>query len=255
MIGHRVVLRPRSFFEIADLAIVFLRDNASSYAKLLPWLLLPAVTAASLHTWGGTPAGLLLPLEICALQLLSPVYTRLCGSLMVESTVSLRQVQVETLRALPRWLISCVLGWLAVSFLFFYPSFVFAPEGIVLEHGKVFASFRRSRALSGVAPGRAAAFAVTVMLATVGGMFAAELLAISLRELVGLQINAADYLQHASWPSFLGIALVHPYLATFRFLLYIDCRTRREGWDLQREFAALTAAGSSGTGVPEEQAA
>jgi hypothetical protein len=36
-----------------------------------------------------------------------------------------------------------------------------------------------------------------------------------------------------------------PYLATSRFLKYIDIRTRKEGWDIQLKFTAVQAASES----------
>jgi hypothetical protein len=42
----------------------------------------------------------------------------------------------------------------------------------------------------------------------------------------------------------LGLFWVVPYLATAKFLLYIDLRTRKEGWDLQLKLAAFSQAES-----------
>ena len=54
-----------------------------------------------------------------------------------------------------------------------------------------------------------------------------------------------DYLAHAlaEIGDFLGaqprrVAFV-PYAATVKFLLYLNVRTRAEGWDVQTRFAAL----------------
>ena len=41
--------------------------------------------------------------------------------------------------------------------------------------------------------------------------------------------------------SLLGLFLAVPYWATARFLLYVDLRTRRDGWDVQVRFMALAS--------------
>ena len=46
-----------------------------------------------------------------------------------------------------------------------------------------------------------------------------------------------------------------PYLATARFLLYIDVRTRAEGWDVQTRFAAIAARGEEGHRVTRPRVA
>jgi hypothetical protein len=38
----------------------------------------------------------------------------------------------------------------------------------------------------------------------------------------------------------LGLFWVVPYLASAKFLLYIDQRTRKEGWDLQLKLMSFT---------------
>jgi len=38
-----------------------------------------------------------------------------------------------------------------------------------------------------------------------------------------------------------GFWLFVPYLATARFFVYLDMRTRAEGWDIQTRFAAIAA--------------
>ena len=39
----------------------------------------------------------------------------------------------------------------------------------------------------------------------------------------------------------LGLFAAVPYLATARFFLYLNVRTRAEGWDIQTRFAAIAA--------------
>jgi hypothetical protein len=39
-----------------------------------------------------------------------------------------------------------------------------------------------------------------------------------------------------------GLMLSYPYAATARFLLYVDARTRSDGWDIQLRFMAIALA-------------
>ena len=41
--------------------------------------------------------------------------------------------------------------------------------------------------------------------------------------------------------SLLGFWLFVPYVVTARFFVYLDVRTRSEGWDIQTRFLALAA--------------
>jgi len=46
-------------------------------------------------------------------------------------------------------------------------------------------------------------------------------------------------LRGGSWFALCGFFLAVPFLATARFLAYIDGRTRREAWDVQLRFTEL----------------
>ena len=47
----------------------------------------------------------------------------------------------------------------------------------------------------------------------------------------------------ATVPAIAGMLLVQPFIAMYRLMLYVDVRTREEGWDLQVELRALRLAG------------
>lgn len=247
MIGHRVVIRPRSLLETGDLALTFIRAHRPQFLRLLPWTLVPAAIAWALNTFFSWDSWQALALEWAMTTVTCGVYTVLCGDLMLQPSTSLRSVQRRFFVHSPVYLVSRLAGalLLAVSWwtLVTYGFVLFTPEASLLERGTVGASFTRSSALSRAAPGRAVAFAIASIIVLCAGAWGAELIHLAMRELFGLQVQSiAPWEDKVTWAEFAGLALVQPFLATFRFLLYIDCRTRREGWDLQVQFRALVNA-------------
>jgi hypothetical protein len=245
MIGHRVALRPRSFLETGDLALLLMRKHARPFVLLLPWVLVPALIAFVLdHAFKWEPEFVVL-VQVILSGLTSGVYTLLCGDLMLQPMVSTRKIQGRFIRLVGRFVLIRLVGWIVgvVTLGLAYRFIVFTPESVLLERGGLRPTLARSGALIRAAVGRAALFGVAAFLLLCVGAGGAELFHMGIRELFGLrELPVGETL---SWASLLGIALMQPYLATLRFLLYIDCRTRREGWDLQVQFGALVTAASS----------
>lgn len=247
MIGHRVVLRPRSLLETGDLAAVFVRTHARAFARLLPWVLVPALAIGILRALG--LAGPLATWALFGVMLVAGgVYTPLLGDLMLQPVADLRSVQRRFLRSLPAFFVARVAGWAvtagSIGMTFAWSAFV--PEAMLLEGGTTTAAFRRSTALLRSAPGRAAGYAVMGSAVMLAGGCGGELAYLSVRGLFGLATKDFSLdLDHVSWAFWVGLALVMPYLSAIRFLLYIDCRTRSEGWDLQIRMNALVEASRS----------
>jgi hypothetical protein len=244
MIGHRVVLRPRSLLETGDLALVLLQRHARLFLRLLPWALVPAIGAWALNAFASWPPLAAILAEVTVLMFSSGVYTILCGDLMLAPTASLRDVQRRFLRSLPKYLMSSVVGVAVVvlSLGFGYGWVAFIPECRLLERGSVRENLSRSAALMKATPGRAAAMLVVMPTILFVGAVAAELIRYTVRAMAALPVlPLTEAAKHISWATFAGIALIQPYIAAYRFLLYIDCRTVREGWDLQVQFSALAA--------------
>jgi hypothetical protein len=256
VIGHRVALRPRSMLETGDLTFALIQRHPKPFVRLLPWVLVPALVCWGVHAlteWN--------PYELLLLQFLitgvtAGPYTILCGDLMLTGDVSAKEVQQRFLKAAPRYVLLS-LATLFVPVLFFLPYglIAFFPEAILLERGTLGAAFTRSRTLLRSTPGRGAAMVLVIGALALFGGSGMELARYSFRALFGLSLAPLDDLwSHLSWAPFVGLALVRPYLAAFRFLLYIDCRTRREGWDLQVQFSALAARSASRTSLSREAA-
>jgi hypothetical protein len=57
-----------------------------------------------------------------------------------------------------------------------------------------------------------------------------------------LQIHLRPSEEEIGGPLFMfGMWLAVPLLTTARFFVYLNLRTRREGWDIQTRFAAIAA--------------
>jgi hypothetical protein len=148
-------------------------------------------------------------------------------------------------RALPALIgvrIVDVLGkWPTFGVLFRWTAFF--PEVVALEHGGFAATTRRTGSLLGVVPGRWLGLLAMILVAQFVGAWAGEVAWQALRWLFAMPpAESALLTKGVSWPALLGLGVGQTYLAVLRFLVYIDCRTRREGWDLAVQFAGLCQA-------------
>lgn len=253
MIGHRVVLRPRSLVETADLAFTFVRVHWRLYLRLLPWVVTPFVPAWAAERFAGIDGRLTWSLALAWAVIGSGVYVRLCGELMLRPMADPASLQHAFLRQLPRW-VMLRLGAGAITLIsltFAWPRAMLVPEAVLLEQAGLREAFARSAVLMRATPGRALGFGICAA----GMAFAAAVGAAAAAEGVGGLFGFPPG-SGPSLVSYLGCALTLPYLATLRFLLYIDCRTRREGWDLQVQMGALVRASdmSRGQHPPQEAA-
>jgi len=246
----RIALRPRGPLEVFDLTMTFLRARARPVLRMLALTVLPAWVLLAPVAWltGGHWATLLV------VVLLSPVlqapFTVLGGSLMFADDVRIGRVLREVVRTLPTlivtWLIGSV-GWVLslVTCLYGMPfiqaGLLYLPEAAMLERVRPMRTLRRSTRLAGA----------NVLIALVGAVARWFLLVWFglLGELVGvfvldtiLQLHAplGTILDGQITPLFLlGALISQPVFALYRLLLYVDVRTRVEGWDLQVALRAL----------------
>lgn len=241
-----VVLRPRSPFEVFDLTLLYLRQHVGSLGRLFAVLVLPTWLASSLLAWlsDGSPLVLLLPLLL--VPFLKGPFTVLGGHLLFSRDLGAR----GALSALfdgrfwgALFATGAIGGLIAVFTLGFglalwMPMTVFVPESVLLERVSVGRSLTRSRALAAGHVGNAAIAALSAAWLTFWGAAVAEM---------GGQLIVAQGLQlgepfGSAWngevtPYLLfGVIAAQPLHALYRLLLYIDVRTRVEGWDLQVAF-------------------
>lgn len=242
----RIALRPRTPFESLDLALAFLRVHAGPVGRLAAWVLLPP---AALFGLGIALTDHDLLLVIGALLLGPPLqapFTVLAGRLLFAPEVPRGAVR-DDLLGRPGLLagllllsvghattLVCglVLGWLPVAVLSRY-----LPEVLVLERVGLDRGWQRALTLASDRSGAAFLGTLTGVAVAAWCVFAAEA---SLQSLVGwvLQLgqpfgSLLDTPPRLTPYLVVGWLGAQPVLAVYRLMLYVDARTRLEGWDLQ----------------------
>jgi len=244
--AQQVQLRPRRLLETADLSSRFIQ----MHMRQLCGCLLPIAALAGLLIWLNSEADwppLLIWASLMALAPLATLpVTAACGELMLKTRTNLRSVYRDAKLAVFRVFAARAVDFLGKSFLLglTFRTTCFAPEIMLLEHGDLSATFKRSSDLLHVVAGRWIAFALLSLFVPCVGAIAGEVIWQSLRSLFDVHTAREPLWESgATWPALAGAALGYGYLAVVRFLLYIDCRTRREGWDLLLQMSTLTQIG------------
>lgn len=241
-----VVLRPRSPFEVFDLVLLYLRANHRALLRLWALVILPPWVMLSLVCWWVEGHWAVLFLVPVVLPLLQGPFTALGGHLLFDDDLG-------ALAALRRgWspqvllagLGSAVLGSLFVLFTcgfgaaLWFPATLFVPESLLLERVPLARALKRARVLAAGHPVAALVGVFSRPWLTLWGAVVAEfggqlILANGLQ--LGAPFGSAMQLQVTPFVLF-GILAMQPLHALYRLLLYIDVRTRVEGWDLQVAF-------------------
>jgi hypothetical protein len=242
----RIALRPRGPLEVFDLSLRLMRERAAPMARLAVVVLGPAVLACWALGWlaGGSMWALVVPALLG--PLLQVPFTVLAGRLLFADIVPARDV-VAGLRAalLPYaayWLLIevlaaafCGVGLLVAGVL------LYLPEALLLERVGLGRGIGRAAGLVGGQPVGALGGVVARLGLPLWGLVVGELtgqLIVGWVLQLGQPFGAlAD--GHATPYAILGILLGQPVIAVYRLLLYVDARTRQEGWDLQVAMRAL----------------
>lgn len=244
----RVALRPRSPFEVFDLTLRLIRERAGPLAWMSLYVLLPTFLigwAVGYVLVGNSPALLLLP--VLAGPLVQAPFTVLGGRLLFQEHVSAGRTLRDTARIVGGLLITVlaeVVSWVLVCTgigMVLLPGLVYLPEMALLERVDLGRGVQRSLRLAGGQVGVAVVGALSRWGLMVWGALVGELAG---QLLVGfvLQLGApfGSLFDGVATPyAFIGLLLCQPLVALFRLLLYVDVRTRMEGWDLQVGLRAL----------------
>lgn len=238
----RIVLRPRGVLETFDLVGVFVQANARTLGRLLLFTVVPASVLCGVVAWlaGGHPAAILLPLPL--LGVIQLPFTALAGRLLFSRTAhpweqGIRGVplQVLPLLAVARLGLAVASAMTLGLALFLAPGLHFLPEILVLERVGPSRAFGRAMRIGAHEPLAAFAGAGARVFLTIWSALVFE----ALGQLVlgtGLQLGEPfGALWNGEVTPFLlaGMLVAQPLHALYRLLLYIDARTRVEGWDLQ----------------------
>jgi hypothetical protein len=242
-------LRERSILDVLDLAVRFMSAHAKKYAALAGLVVVPGLVVSwiSIVALGPLSAwGVALALGLAA----QVPFTLLASRLVFEDEVPLRAVLADATGALGRTGLARFIQVFFVALgasLFGFPAFwpattlFFVPEVVILERASASETISRANQVGAQRRGETL-LAVLLLLGL-------EIAFLYLAELAGRAVFV-DFLQVTpGWVSGLpgrplaiaGYWLFVPYRATARFLLYVNVRTREEGWDVQTRFAALAA--------------
>lgn len=250
----RIVLRPRGPFEVLDLGVRFARERWRPLAWLAVWVVLPPAVLCTFAAWWLEGHWATLALPVAFAPAVQAPYTRMVGRLLFDEHVGVGEVLRDVLTAAP----ALVLGWLlvGVAMLGFggltcgygvpmvQGALLYQSETALLERSDVVKGANRSLRLasSGATQVLAGVFVRWALL----GWFALAGEAVG-QALVGfvLQLGEPFGTLSTGWVTpyvLVGLLVANVAWAIFRVLLYIDVRTRSEGWDLWIGLRAAAAA-------------
>jgi hypothetical protein len=240
----RIVLRPRGPFEVLDLAFLVLRRHRRPFLTLAAWTVLPPALILTVSCWL-TRGAWVLALGPCLLApLIHAPATVLAGRLLFSERATLREAVTE----LGERLVPLGLAWLQVAaavalgivscgalLLVAGPAVAWVTETALLERIGSQRALRRSMRLAAQAPAHAVAASAGWVGITMWGGVAGEAMGQAVVSFV-LQLGTpfGTLVDGFATPWLLaGMLVVQPLYGVWRLLLYVDARTRAEGWDLQ----------------------
>lgn len=242
----RVAFRDRPVVDVLDLALRFLGVHARAYAKVSAVVLVPAIAIALLagRLLGWPQAwGVAIPVAVCA----EVPFTVLASRLVFEDHVRVGDVLRAGLAALPRVALVRLLCLVAIVIgfgLLFIPGawlaacVFFLGEIALLERGP--GAFGRAQRLASQALGDVLIGLILLGLMPVIAVVLADVAGRGvLGELFQFQPPASIWQARGGVLAVLGLMLQVPFRATARFLLYLNVRTRVEGWDIQHRFVRI----------------
>jgi len=241
-----VVLRPRGMLEVLDLALRVRGRDRAVYRRVALTTLVPAATLCVTLALLGVAPWILWLLALVSAWLVEGAFTGAAGELMFTSgrmrsstfwprlhehvltrALALSTIALSTLLLLTPWVAARLL---------------FVPEVLQLEGVAGFAALRRAAQVTSGRLGAHVGMALALLGARAVYVALFVGLGVTVADLVLQALPSAQLFAFAQLLALVGWFAAVPYVAVARFLMYIDARTRREGWDLQVRFMAIAAA-------------
>ncbi|HWZ87728.1 MAG TPA: hypothetical protein VNW92_02725 [Polyangiaceae bacterium] len=245
----RIAVRERGTAEVLDLACrVPFALGGGLYAWLSALTVLPCVTLCAAGLWLDIAGGWVWAFAVLCFVFIQGPFTLAASRLMFSSQVTPREVLVQFLRsAWPYTVTQLFKGLLlAGSALLFIAApivwvrLLFLSEITLLEGTKLVPSYRRSVRLNRSRVGPAFATWLALLGVAAGFILCAHVLIEAVTaDLLGLGSVASLWAHGPCTLSCVGLLCAAPFVATARYLAYIDGRTRREGWDVQVDFMRI----------------
>ncbi len=250
LLQARVAFRDRSLADVFDLSLRFIVVHGRLYARVALGSIVPA---AAIALAAGAVLGwraawwIALPLAFAA----EIPFTVLASRLVFEDDVRPRGVLLDALRAGPRVvLVRAIAGLLVALGLVFFvvpglwlaAVFLFLGEAILLERANTMQAFGRAQRVAASATSDVVLGVVVLALVPIASVLLADIAGrATIEQLFEFRSPPPLWTAGGSALATLGLFAQVPYLATARFFLYLNVRTRAEGWDIQTRFAAIAA--------------
>ena len=245
----RVVLRERTLAEVFDLAFRFVAVRGGrKYLRLWLFSCAPLLGVCVWLRYAQVD-WVWVWLAACIGFVIAQIpFTLAASRLLLGDDLSLRSLASAWLPRIPGQILmhaaAAVLlgitGFVIVPIPFLAARFLYLPEISLLEGSGLIRAYERGSRLS--RNRLAHALETSLLLLTVWAAFilGAEVLGRSIQDdLLSLPPPADALVDGGSWFALCGFFAAVPFLATARFLAYIDGRTRREAWDVQLRFTEL----------------
>lgn len=248
-----VVLRARGLLESADLAFRFVVVNAKLFAWLSACVVLPGLLGSlALRYWLDADALTTWTASLALALVLEGPFTALLGQQALRGDARVRDaLRAFARRVVPFGLVlvavavlqGVALMLMAVPWVFAALATVFVPEVVLLEGAGMVGAFKRASRITAGYTGRAFGLVLLLILGRLAAVVVTDAaLRPTLGVLLDVRIPVESLWRNGVSPyALLGLWISVPFCAAVRYFEYIDLRTLREGWDLQRRFQLLAA--------------
>jgi hypothetical protein len=247
----RVALRERPLLDVVDLSMRFTAAHAAPFAKMSLVVLVPGFIAswAAGELWGWWAAWIA---AVVLGSFATAPFVALASKLVFADEVRVRDALKAATAALPRLAgirflellalalsLSCSSG---LAWIYVGSVLLFVVEVAILEGAGVGGAITRSQRIANGNFGGTAGAMFILLFAPIAAAMLAD---VAGREVLGtvLEIKPPPsmFAVGGSWLAMLGWWAMLPLLCVLRFFVYLDIRTRTEGWDIQTRFAEIAA--------------
>jgi hypothetical protein len=248
VIRATVALRDRDLLDVFDLTAMFLGRHPKKLAMVALGGLVPAALALWVARETLEPVGVWL-VALLLVPLVETPVVALASRLVFDPDASVGDALRLAARATPRVYLARAASFGAVVAAFLAAVFpavwvqavtAFAPEIALLERAGPIAACTRSHRIASGHSGEGIVAVILVVLVRVGLVPLGDHLGrVVTTELLDLRAPPTLLEDSAGAFALAAFVLAAPILALARFFLYLNMRTRSEGWDIQTRFAAL----------------
>lgn len=237
-----MVLRPRDVLEAVDVCLAMFHAFAAPYLRLGLVVVGPVAVVLAIAAIASGGAWWLLFAPFVVAPALQAPFTLLTGRLLFSDGVRVRDVLRDLGGRAGAWLAATLVRGALGLVPVLGAAGVWLPETALLERVPVGVGLQRCWRLAGGHFGTALVGSLSGTVLTAWGVAVGESTG---QAIVGFVLQLGEpfgslWAGQLTPYALVGAVAVQPAIAVYRLVLYVDVRTRLEGWDLQ---VALRAAG------------